>query len=126
MISLGEPERNNDALPADALTVNFPVLLDGVEIGVIGFQLYSNGDLYVHGGFPEDQDRGHGYGKEAFRLLVDVLAGDPTANPQSELVHVLIRKDNAASLRLAEKLGFEVAVETEDGMKLIYRRPERI
>jgi len=100
------------------------VLEDGTEVGFGGFggRVGPDGRLTL-GYSVHEEHRGQGYATE----IAELLTGWALEQPGVSIVRATIRPDNAPSLRVAEKAGFEptggTVRDNEDGELLVYLRP---
>jgi RimJ/RimL family protein N-acetyltransferase len=94
-----------------------------VEVGSGGFGGRPQANRRLTVGYAiHEEHRGQGYATE----LLELLTGWALARPEVDLVRATIRPDNAASIRVAEKAGFErtddVVHDDEHGELLVFVR----
>ena len=98
-------------------------LPSGDEVGSGGFGGRPGADRRLTVGYAiHEEHRGHGYATE----LLELLTAWALARPEVDRVRATIRPDNAASLRVAAKAGFErtgeVVQDDEHGELLVFVR----
>jgi RimJ/RimL family protein N-acetyltransferase len=97
-------------------------LADGTEVAAGGFGGRPGDDERLTVGYHVHEDhRGAGYATELLNLLTEWALAQPGVN----VVRATIKPENAPSLRVAEKAGFERAGRTrtrEDGELLVFLR----
>jgi RimJ/RimL family protein N-acetyltransferase len=98
-------------------------LESGEEVGSGGFGGRPGPDRRLTVGYAIHQEhRGHGYATE----LLELLTSWALARPEVDRVRATIRPDNAASLRVAAKAGFEqtgeIVQDDEHGELLVFVR----
>lgn len=97
-------------------------LADGTEVAAGGFGGRPGGNERLTVGYHVHEDhRGQGYATELLSLLTEWAL----VQPGVERVRATIKPDNAASLRVAEKAGFERSGRTrtsDDGELLVFLR----
>lgn len=92
---------------------NFPILVDGRDVGTVGYTIDDDDVRWVHYEIRNPEDRWRGYGFAAVSRLMEILP-DP--------VRVIIRPWNEASLGLARKVGFVEISRDEENVVLELKR----
>lgn len=97
---------------------NYPVMVDGWDIGTVGYS-YRDGYWWLHWGIRNEGDRGKGYGTAAVLLLLDDMR-DRFLMPLTEALRVMVRPWNDASLALARKVGFAELSRDDENVVMEY------
>lgn len=94
--------------------INRQILVDGRDVGTVGYSRDADGVNWVHYEIRNKEDRWRGYGFAAVTQLIEqVLVG---------AVRVMVRPWNEASLGLARKVGFVEISRDEENVVLELKR----